>query len=88
MMNMDTTSTSAKSRDREETVGRDDWILDESVEETFPASDPTSASQPGSIAAQRAAGSRWRTNGRSSAWLPLALLAGAAVAWVAIRRRA
>lgn len=28
--------------------GHDEWILDEAIEETFPASDPVSASRPGS----------------------------------------
>jgi hypothetical protein len=31
----------------------DEWLLDESVEETFPASDPAAPAQPGSTLAKR-----------------------------------
>jgi len=34
-------------------AGHDEWLIDESVEETFPASDPTTPTQPGSLASER-----------------------------------
>jgi len=77
-------------------VERDEYLLDEAVEETFPASDPPSETQPGSIVAERYAASE-RADApagpeiraaRSLGWLPLAALAaGAAVALLALRRR-
>jgi hypothetical protein len=33
--------------------GHDDWLLDESIEETFPASDPTLPARPGSSLSRR-----------------------------------
>ena len=33
--------------------GHDDWLLDESIEETFPASDPTLPVRPGSTLSRR-----------------------------------
>ena len=34
-------------------VAHDEWLIDEAIEETFPASDPTSPSQPaGSLASK------------------------------------
>jgi hypothetical protein len=33
--------------------GHDEWLLDESVEESFPASDPVSPARPGSTLARR-----------------------------------
>ncbi len=38
-------------------AGHDEWLIDESIEETFPASDPTSPSQPDSSLASKY---RWR----------------------------
>jgi hypothetical protein len=34
-------------------AGHDEWLLDESIEETFPASDPTLPVQPGSTLSRR-----------------------------------
>lgn len=33
--------------------GHDEWILDEAIEETFPASDPVSPNRPGSLPVRR-----------------------------------
>jgi hypothetical protein len=33
--------------------GHDEWILDEAIEESFPASDPSSPSRPGSALSKR-----------------------------------
>jgi hypothetical protein len=33
--------------------GHDEWLLDESVEESFPASDPVAPARPGSTLARR-----------------------------------
>lgn len=33
--------------------GHDEWLLDESLEESFPASDPVTPSRPGSTLAKR-----------------------------------
>jgi hypothetical protein len=54
----DTTVPEAKPGAR----GHADWLVDESVEESFPASDPPSAVQPGSLA-----GSRSRITRRAAA---------------------
>lgn len=35
------------------TRGHDEWLIDESIAETFPASDPTSPVRPGSIVGLR-----------------------------------
>ena len=35
------------------TAAYDEWVLDEALEETFPASDPTLATRPGSSLARR-----------------------------------
>jgi hypothetical protein len=35
------------------TDGHDEWLLDESIEETFPASDPTLPVRPGSSLSER-----------------------------------
>ena len=34
-------------------AGHDEWLLDESIEETFPASDPTLPIRPGSTLSRR-----------------------------------
>jgi hypothetical protein len=34
-------------------AGHDEWVIDGSIEETFPASDPTTPVQPGSLASER-----------------------------------
>jgi hypothetical protein len=38
--------------------GHDEWLLDESVEESFPASDPVAPSRPGSTLSKRYATTR------------------------------
>ncbi|MGQ0750736.1 MAG: hypothetical protein ACT4PS_09405 [Betaproteobacteria bacterium] len=38
--------------------GHDDWLLDESIEETFPASDPMLPVRPGSSLSERHASRR------------------------------
>ena len=61
-------------------------IIDGSVEESFPASDPSSSSQPGSIAAQSY--SFARRSGREADWIvPLALGMAAIALIIAMRRR-
>ena len=44
-------------------VGHDEWLIDESLAETFPASDSPSPTRPGSIVGMRYAGDR-HTYGR------------------------
>jgi hypothetical protein len=45
--------------------GHDEWLLDESVEESFPASDPVSPSRPGSTLAKRYQTTKKPAKGRS-----------------------
>ncbi len=40
------------------TPGHDEWLIDESIEESFPASDPASPARPDSILAARYRSSR------------------------------
>jgi hypothetical protein len=47
--------------------GHDEWLLDESVEESFPASDPVSSSRPGSTLSRRYQTTRKPGAGKSSA---------------------
>ena len=61
--------------------GRDECLIDESLEETFPASDPTTPAQPGSLV-----GSRYpASSGRAGPTLTLALvfcsIAAVALLW-------
>ena len=73
---------------RRRLADRDEYLIDEAVEETFPASDPPSETQPGSIVAERYRAADSRPEARSLGWLPFAALAaGAAVALLALRRR-
>jgi hypothetical protein len=61
-------------------------IIDGSVEESFPASDPSSSSQPGSIAAQSNSFARRRS--READWIvPLAVGGIVLAAMVILRRR-
>ena len=61
-------------------------IIDGSVEESFPASDPSSSSQPGSIAAQSYAFARRRS--REANWIvPLAVGIAVLALVIAMRRR-
>ena len=72
------------------TVGHEEWMIDESVEQTFPASDPTTTSQPGSIVWQRYAATNAadRTLANEPPWLRLAIITAAvACAAVVVARR-
>ena len=61
-------------------------IIDGSVEESFPASDPSSSSQPGSIASQSYSFARRRS--REAEWIvPLAVGAIVLAAMIILRRR-
>jgi len=61
-------------------------IIDGSVEESFPASDPSSSSQPGSIAAQSYSFARRRR--QEANWIvPLAFGMAAIALVIAMRRR-
>ena len=42
-------------------AGHDEWLLDESIEETFPASDPTLPIRPGSNLSRRSLAPRSRS---------------------------
>jgi len=50
--------------------GHEERMIDESVEQSFPASDPSSTSQPGSIVSRRYAAVRGVSR-TSSTWAPL-----------------
>lgn len=45
------------------TPGHDEWLIDESIEESFPASDPSSPSRPDSMVAARNRSSRHGKDG-------------------------
>lgn len=54
--------------------GHDEWLIDESIQETFPASDPTTPVQPGSLvslryAARRGTGGGIRARNIALAWI-------------------
>ena len=56
----------------------DEWLIDEAVAETFPASDPVAVAQPGSLPALRNIEERARTRpARALLW---SLLGAAAIA--------
>lgn len=64
----------------------EEWLLDDAIDDTFPASDPVAIGQPGSIVNVRYAGQqaaerrRARTRGALSRWwLPLSVVACALV---------
>jgi len=61
-------------------------IIDGSVEESFPASDPSSSSQPGSIAAQSYSFAHRRRR-EANCIVPLALGMAAIALVIAMRRR-
>jgi hypothetical protein len=42
--------------------GHDEWLLDEAIEETFPASDAPAATQPGSTVADHYSSARRNTH--------------------------
>ena len=68
----------------------DEWVMDEALEETFPASDPPYPMRPGSTIARRnASRSRRPAYGADAGMLALgAVLLVALVFFVMIRRRA
>ena len=65
--------------------GHDEWLIDQSLAETFPASDPTSQIRPGSTVAMRYAAERPYRAGFPVAWAALGLSLLCAV--VLLRRR-
>jgi hypothetical protein len=81
------------SRRHAATASHDEWLIDEAVRESFPASDPSSPSQPGSIlsvryAAEDRAGFRLRRRGdMTPLWWMLAGCAIFAAGFLAGRRR-
>lgn len=63
--------------------GRDEWLLDDAIDDTFPASDPVSHSQPGSIVNRRYAArehrartARHRRTDRTLWWLTVGAVVG------------
>jgi hypothetical protein len=73
---------------------RDEWAIDQSLQETFPASDPISPARPGSIVGLRNAEALRRHDaplrGRAAAAiksaLPWMIAAGGVILWRAIAR--
>jgi hypothetical protein len=72
---------------------RDDWLIDESLMETFPASDPTSPARPGSLLGMRYAVSsrvsertHW-THAMMRPWVIGALLGGVVLGVLMAGRR-
>ena len=69
-----------------------EWLIDESLEETFPASDPTTPVRPGSIAGRYVTEHRARdrpahaSRMSTRSWMPWLALAGSAI-WLALWRR-
>ncbi len=55
----------------------DEWLIDEAVAETFPASDPVAVAQPGSLPALRNIEERARTRPARALW---PLIGAAAIA--------
>jgi hypothetical protein len=68
---------------------REEWLLDDAIDDTFPASDPVSPGQPGSIVNLRyAALERRAARARKAAALaPLVLLVGVGVACAVVLAR-
>ena len=71
---------------------RDEWLIDESLKETFPASDPTSPARPGSLVGLRYAASTRAAERTPSSlaklpWLIGALAGGVVVGLILTRRR-
>jgi hypothetical protein len=84
----------AASSDRLPSPGRtltdEERMIDESVAQSFPASDPPTSSQPGNIVWKRYAAAEARRRSQASArgWIGLAMVAaGAACATVLLMRR-
>jgi hypothetical protein len=79
---------------RDRWTRHNEWLLDEAIKETFPASDPVSAGQPGSIVglrytAEERAREQPRGKGiaRSLAWLAAGSTLCLAVYYLTARRR-
>ncbi len=68
---------------------RDEWLIDESLEETFPASDPPSTTFPGSLLGMRYAVQprSARHNSSLQPWLIAAMVGGAFAGLLLMRRR-
>jgi hypothetical protein len=72
---------------------RDEWLIDESLQETFPASDPISPARPGSLiglryaAKSRNAGLGVLAGGTLLPWLIGALLGGTIAGIILARQR-
>ena len=45
--------TDVRTKARPSTRAHEEWLIDEAIRDSFPASDPASTSQPGSIAHAR-----------------------------------
>ena len=67
-------------------IGHDEWLLDESIRGSFPASDPVSSSQPGSLVNVRYVARERRaarcTHPSSDERTPCKTLAGYALPWL------
>ena len=46
-------ATDARAQDAANGTRHEEWLMDEAIRDSFPASDPASSSQPGSIAYER-----------------------------------
>ena len=68
---------------------RDEWLIDQSLEETFPASDPPSPTFPGSLLGMRYAVQprSARHSNSTQPWLIAGLLGGALVGLLVMRQR-
>jgi len=71
--------------------GREEWLLDDAIDDTFPASDPVSHNQPGSILNTRYAAGEHRAHrrrgvaDRTAWWLMIGAVLG--VLWLVRRSR-
>jgi hypothetical protein len=70
--------------------GHDEWLIDEAIKESFPASDPSSLGQPGSTLGLRYPVQPRSSTGRSAQqamlWLAAACVAGCAL-WLLTGRK-
>ena len=70
----------------------EEWLLDDAIDDTFPASDPVSHGQPGSIVnlrykAREVPTPRPLRSMRSAPWLLMVSCVVAACAWMLVRQR-